>query len=171
MNELLCKKRSQQEKKIIIGFSLLVIIFAIVIVFLWKRNDISKKEYKYYITYDNQFLDIEKKYLNTDGYIETQDIPQLLDEIEDIAQNGIKEGIIKEYTKDKNNIYIEFSSGINYIFIPYQENKLNNGTGGKIATIEPADDTFGVRKERLGVNEKMSEKISNIRRTRSSVER
>ena len=71
-----------------------------------KRNDISKKEYKYYITYDNQFLDIEKKYLNTDGYIETQDIPQLLDEIEDIAQNGIKEGIIKEYTKDKNNIYI-----------------------------------------------------------------
>lgn len=106
MNELLCKKRSQQEKKIIIGFSLLVIIFAIVIVFLWKRNDISKKEYKYYITYDNQFLDIEKKYLNTDGYIETQDIPQLLDEIEDIAQNGIKEGIIKEYTKDKNNIYI-----------------------------------------------------------------
>ena len=26
MNELLCKKRSQQEKKIIIGFSLLVII-------------------------------------------------------------------------------------------------------------------------------------------------
>ena len=149
MNELLCKKRSQQEKKIIIGFSLLVIIFAIVIVFLWKRNDISKKEYKYYITYDNQFLDIEKKYLNTDGYIETQDIPQLLDEIEDIAQNGIKEGIIKEYTKDKNNIYIEFSSGINYIFIPYQENKLNNGTGGKIATIEPADDTFGVRKERL----------------------
>lgn len=41
MNELLCKKRSQQEKKIIIGFSLLVIIFAIVIVFLWKRNDIS----------------------------------------------------------------------------------------------------------------------------------
>lgn len=149
MNELLCKKRSQQEKKIIIGFSLLVIIFAIVIVFLWKRNDISKKEYKYYITYDNQFLDIEKKYLNTDGYIETQDIPQLLDEIEDIAQNGIKEGIIKEYTKDKNNIYIEFSSGINYIFIPYQENKLNNGTGGKIATIDPADDTFGVRKERL----------------------
>ena len=70
-----------------------------------------------------------------------------MDEIKDIAEEGIANGIINNYTRDSNNIYIQFESGISYLFIPLEKGVLSGGEGGKILTVEPAKDSFGVMKE------------------------
>ena len=53
--------------------------------------------------------------------------------MEKIIKDGKKDGKIEEYfiDSDNNNIYIKFSSGINYLFIPFEQDKLSNGEGGR----------------------------------------
>lgn len=146
------KKIKNSKKKIYFSFCIIMVfIFGIIAVKLYisKNENISKSDFNDYIAYDDQFLEIEEKYLNDKGYITKEDIPQLLDDVEIIIKSGENEGVIENYTRDNGNIFIQFSSGINYIFIPLEEDKLSNGEGGQVLTLEPAENSFGVKKERL----------------------
>ena len=149
-----CGKKIKNPKKktyfsVWIFMGMIFILGAIAVKLHIARNEISKNDFNNYITYDDQFLEMEEKYLNDKGYIMKEDIPQLLDEVESIVKNGKNKGIIESYTRDNGNIFIKFSSGINYIFIPLEEDKLSNGEGGQILTVEPVENSFGVKKERL----------------------
>lgn len=110
-----------------------------------KYENVSEEAFNDYITYDDHFLEIEAKYLNENGYVNSEDVIQLLEEIESAIHQGMDRGIIKSYSKENKNIHIQFTSGIQYIFIPYEEGTLSNGTGGKIMTIQPVKDSYGVR--------------------------
>lgn len=144
-------KSERAKKKFLFLVVLAFLLMAFVVVFLLITyfNGISEKDFNNYISYDDQFLEVEAEYLNEAGYVEPDKVPSLLDDIEDITQTGKAEGIIKDYNRSEYNIYIEFSSGIKYMFIPMEEGKLSNGDGGKILTVEPVEDTFAVKKESL----------------------
>ena len=133
------------KKKIyLISFLIMVIGILSVIIYVRKNNGITKKDFNNYITYDDKILKKESEYFNENGYVENDDIPQLLNDVEKIIKDGKKDGKIEEYfiDSDNNNIYIKFSSGINYLFIPFEQDKLSNGEGGRILTVEPSASAY-----------------------------
>ena len=135
------------KKKIcLICFLIVVIGILSVIVYSRKNNGITEKDFNNYITYDDKILKKESEYFNENGYVEKDDIPQLLSDVENIIKSGIKDSTIEEYVRDSdnNNIYIKFSSGINYLFIPFEKDKLSNGESGKILTVEPNASAYAV---------------------------
>ena len=142
--------QSKKRLLVIIFIILLsILLVAIIKIYNTDKTRIKKDDFNSYIKYDNQFLEKESKYLNDDGYVTREDIPQLLDEVEDIVKSGQTKGIIKEYTRENDNIYVEFSSGIKYLFIPFDEENLSNGNGGKILTVEPEENSYAVRETKI----------------------
>ncbi len=109
------------------------------------KNEIDEDAYNAYLDYDNQLLDIEQNYLNGSGYVDDSDVSSLLDKAEEKIKQGVKENVISEYIRDDSNIYIKFSSGISYLFIPYQEDALSVGDECKILTLEPTGYDISVR--------------------------
>lgn len=89
-------------------------------------------------------LAIEATYLNNDGYVESQKVPQMLDEVEQTVQKGVSEGVIEHYNREDDNIFIKFSSGIPYLFVPCEEGVLAGGGGGRILTLEPNENDYSV---------------------------
>lgn len=138
-------RRKRKSLFLIIGICFL----SFLVLFLMQNHGITEKDFKDYISYDNHFMETEIKYLNDKGYIASKDIPTLLEEIENIANEGKEKGDIENYVVDDNNIYIEFSSGIGYLFIPHEEQKLSNGKEGKILTVEPVENTLPVKNWRF----------------------
>ena len=151
-------KRKKKQKKsrvpkilgicILVGLYLVFILTAVKLYTVIKEKP-GKKDFDIYIAYDDQFLDKEEKYLNEDGYVRKEDIPQLLDDVEEVVQKGKNEGVIKSYTRDSGNIFIEFSSGISYLFIPVEQDTLSNGEGEKILTVEPSENDISVNLTRM----------------------
>lgn len=148
------RKATSQRKRN--HFLLIVILFVIIffssigiagkaLLNKHQYDNVNEKAFNDYITYDDHFLEIEAKYLNENGYVNSEDVIQLLEEIESAIQHGMDRGIINSYSKENKNIHIQFTSGIQYIFIPYEEGILSNGIGGKIMTIQPVKDSYGVR--------------------------
>lgn len=137
---------NMKKKICLICFLIVVIGILSVIVYSRKNTGIREKDFNNYITYDDKILKKESEYFNENGYVEKDDIPQLLSDVENIIKSGIKDGTIEEYVRDSdnNNIYIKFSSGINYLFIPFEKDKLSNGESGKILTVEPNASTYAV---------------------------
>lgn len=106
--------------------------------------DINEVGYDTYIEYENMLLSVETDYLNDEGYVESSDIPAMLDEVEQLAQQGVSDGTIAYYNREDDNVFIKFASGIPYLFIPYEKDKLSGGGGGQILTIEPTADDYSV---------------------------
>lgn len=114
------------------------------------NSEITEEDVNTFSDFTDKFAEIEKtKYLNDNGYVDSDDIPALLDEVEKVAEQGVSDGVIDHYTRDDNNIFIVYTSGITNLFIPYQEGTLGGGDpittipsleptiGGKIITVEP----------------------------------
>lgn len=146
-------KNTNQKRSLIYKYFSLIAILAVTVVvsvaFYHTNNGISEEDYEKYIAYDNLLLELETKYLNESGYVSAEDVPQLLDEVEQIVKEGRNEGTISDYNRDAGNIYIKFSSGIGYLFIPYEGNILSNGDGGRILTIEPENDAIAFKMRAL----------------------
>lgn len=106
--------------------------------------DINEAAYDTYIEYDNMFLLAETAYLNDAGYVESSDVPAVLNEVEQLIQQGVSDGTIAYYNKEDDNIFIKFASGIPYLFIPYEKDVLSGGGGGRILTLEPNEDDYNV---------------------------
>lgn len=128
------------------------------------RNDnITKRTYKQYREYHNQFMNIEKKYLDKDGYVNPEDFSDMFDKVEKVVKEGIEEGIIKAYHREDDNIYMKFTSGIGYVFVPEQEEVLsNNDTKGKIVTIEPTSDNWATKFQNKQVLKKIKKHVNTM---------
>lgn len=113
------------------------------------KYDIQEADYDTYIEYEDQFLTVEMDYLNENGFVDHSDIPAVLDEVEQIIRQGVDDGTIERYNRDDGSIYVKFSSGIPYLFIPQEEGVLSGGSGGKIITLEPNENDFTVAVSRL----------------------
>lgn len=98
---------NMKKKRHLIIFLIMVIGILSVIIYARKNNGITKKDFNNYITYDDKILKKESEYFNENGYVENDDIPQLLNDVEKIIKDGKKDGKIEEYfiDSDNNNIY------------------------------------------------------------------
>lgn len=122
------------------------------------ESEITEEDFNTFTEFNDNLVDIEEsKYLNDDGYVYEENITPSLDEVEKTVEQGVSDGLIDHYTRDDDNIFIVYESGITNLFIPYQEDTLsgeNKGTatsyvskpaiGGKIITIEPVEDDVDV---------------------------
>lgn len=113
------------------------------------KYDINEADYDTYIEYEDMLLSAEAAYLNSDGYVENSDIPSMFDEVEELIQQGILDDAIESYNRDEYSIFIKFTSGIPYLFVPYQEGMLSSGGGGKILTLEPNENDYSVNQSRI----------------------
>jgi len=86
--------------------------------------------------------DIEKRYLNSLGYMKnTSSVNALFDEICEYLEEQKKLGLVDDYTRDDGvSIYIEMKSGIGILFSPKIYGQRRSGSELKIATFEPAKD-------------------------------
>ena len=128
----------------------LVLCFAIVgsgiwLVFSFLLNkSIEEEDFNTYTGSEERIMKIEAGYLDSDGYIPQDKISSLLDETEKEIINQMNEGIIKAYNRDNENIYIEYKSGIKYLFVPHKKDVLGIGDDNNILTLEPNASDYGV---------------------------
>ena len=85
---------NMKKKICLICFLIVVIGILSVIVYFRKNTGIREKDFNNYITYDDKILKKESEYFNENGYVEKDDIPQLLSDVENIIKSGIKDGTI-----------------------------------------------------------------------------
>lgn len=127
------------------------------------ESEITEEDFNTFTEFNDNLVEIEEsKYLNDDGYVDEDNITPLLDEVEKTVEQGVSDGLIDHYTRDDDNIFIVYESGITNLFIPYQEDTLSGGgsvgksfaiiashiskpdTRKKIITVEPAKDSWMV---------------------------
>ena len=125
------------------------------------ESDITEEDFNTFSNFNNKLVEIEKtKYLNDNGYVDSDNITPLLDDVENFVAQGVSDGVIDHYTREDDNIFITYTSGITNLFIPYQEGTLSGTTaenstspksytpkpalGGNIITIEPNEDDLTV---------------------------
>lgn len=122
------------------------------------ESEITEEDFNTFTEFNDNLVDIEEsKYLNEDGYVDEDNIAPLLDEVEKTVEQGVSDGVIDHYTRDDDNIFIVYESGITNLFIPSQEDTFsgeskNTATsyiskpaiGGEIITIEPTKDDWDV---------------------------
>lgn len=141
------------KKKIIVVvlLSIIVILGVTFIAFLFQLNinSINENDYNVYIASEERLMEIEKGYLNDNGFVPKEDVPALINEVEIEVKNQLNNGRIQEYNRDTNNIYIKYKSGIEYVFVPHEENALASGEDNNIITLEPNQDDYSVGISRL----------------------
>lgn len=127
------------------------------------ESEITEEDFNTFTEFNDNLVDIEEsKYLNDDGYVDEDNVTLLLDEVEKTVEQGVSDGLIDHYTRDDDNIFIVYESGITNLFIPYQEDTLSGGgsvgksfaiiashmsrpdTRKKIITVEPVKDSWMV---------------------------
>lgn len=136
------------KKKIIVVvlLSIIVILGILVAAFLFQLNTnaINENDYNAYIASEERLMEIEKIYLNDEGFVPKEDVSALINEVEIEVKNQVNNGSIQEYNRDDNNIYIKYKSGIEYVFVPHEENALALGEDNNIITLEPNQDDYSV---------------------------
>lgn len=94
-------------------------------------------------------VDIEKKYLNSDGYVDYEDTQKLFEEITGYLQTQKDLGIIDYFTQGSSSIFVKMKSGINYMYIPEYKDYLSSGSEHRIITFEPVKSSFEYKFEKF----------------------
>ena len=89
-------------------------------------------------------LNIQKKYLGNNGYVNDEKLETLLHEILVYAESKKTSGEILYCEKNDDSVYMKLKSGISYIFIPQRYGRLSSGSDAQIVTIEPSASSYGV---------------------------
>lgn len=97
-------------------------------------------------------VDIEKKYLNSDGYVDYKDTQKLFEEITLYLQTQKDLGIIDYFTQGSSSIFVKMKSGINYMYIPEYKDYLSSGSEQRIITFEPIKSTFAYKQTKFIVD-------------------
>ena len=112
-------------------------------------NEIINNDFENFEEVRKATIDIEKKYINSDGYIDYEDTQKLFDEITDYLQDQKEAGIIERFTRGDSSISIKMKSGINYLYVPEYKEYLSSGSKQRIITFEPAKSTYGYKFEKF----------------------
>lgn len=111
-----------------------------------KEND---NDYENFEKVQQTTVNIEKKYLNSDGYVDYKDTQKLFEEITDYLQTQKDLGIIDYFTQGSSSIFIKMKSGINYMYIPEYKDYLSSGSEHRIITFEPVKSSFEYKFEKF----------------------
>lgn len=93
---------------------------------------------------NNRLNEIQAQYLDENGFVSKEKIPSMFDVFCEELELYVTSGVVESFRTNQDNIYIKFSSGIPFMFIPNQKDTLSSGNTGEIITLEPASSTFGV---------------------------
>lgn len=89
------------KKRIIAAvlLSIIVIIGVTLAAFLFQLNikSINENDYDVYIASEERLMEIEKGYLNDNGFVPKEDVPALINEVETEVKNQLNNGRIQEY--------------------------------------------------------------------------
>ncbi len=136
------------KKRIILVVLLSIVVLSGILfaayLFQLSPNSINENDYNGYIASEEKLMEIERGYLNDEGFVPKEDVSALINEVEIEVKNQLNNGKIQEYNRDTNNIYIKYQSGIEYVFIPHEENTLALGEDNNIITLEPNQDDYSV---------------------------
>lgn len=126
--------------KIFVFFSLLTLFPGCVSQKINSNMDseaITEQHYDLLQEYDKTFSSIANAYYEENGYVNKESVESFLNNVERSVQKGVELGDIDHYVRGENNIYMEFSGGIGYVFEPTQEGILSGGGSSKIYVLEP----------------------------------
>ena len=104
-------------------------------------NELTEDDYEQLNMINAKINEIQQKYLDDEGYIQEENIDALFAEVLNYVEDGKETGLIAEFSKEENCIYLEFSNGIGYMFVPNEKNILSTGEAKRIITIEPNKDS------------------------------
>lgn len=96
----------------------------------------AQKVYKDYTQINDEALAIEAKYAE-DGIVPEENLMDLMDELEDLAKDFEKQGLIESYDRQDTSISCELSCGVGYLYAPTVADVLAGDELGNILTIEP----------------------------------
>lgn len=113
------------------------------------NNRNNEKAYNDFEKIQKATIDIEKKYLNNDGYVDYEDTEKLFDEIASYLQTQKDAGIVDYFTQSSSSIFVKMKSGINYMFVPEYKEYLSSGSEQRIITLEPAKSTFEYKHQKF----------------------
>ncbi len=99
----------------------------------------SEEEYDIYKNLAEEISQIEKQYTDDNGYVKEEYIDDLWKHVQEQVEKEKGRGTIQKCTYDDEHklIYIKFSSGIQYMYIPYIEGSMSAGEENRIITLEP----------------------------------
>ena len=99
----------------------------------------SEEEYDIYKNLAEEISQIEKRYTDDNGYVKEEYIDDLWKLVQEQVEKEKGRGTIQKCTYDDEHklIYIKFSSGIQYMYIPYIEGSMSAGEENRIITLEP----------------------------------
>lgn len=159
--EIHCQNSAQtvapkHDKFTIIVTALAVICVSIGIAIVWfgmKGNKskestsnenvvISEDGYNAFIIAEASLMEKERDFLSSDGYIEEERIPELLDVIERSILGFMDDELVEKYSRDDYCIYVEFTSGIKYLFIPPLKDKLSGQETITVCGLAPNQNTM-----------------------------
>ncbi len=109
----------------------------------------SDNDYENFEKVQQTTVNIEKKYLNSDGYVDYKDTQKLFEEITGYLQTQKDLGIIDYFTQGSSSIFVKMKSGINYMYIPEYKDYLSSGSEQRIITFEPVKSSFEYKFEKF----------------------
>lgn len=101
-----------------------------------------------------QTAEIEKGYLDENGYIQSDDMKALLEEVSSSAEVLFAEGKITDYAYKAGDtcVYMKIDDWLGFVYIPPLADTLSGSNDGKVevCTIEPYSTEFGTERALLG---------------------
>lgn len=107
-------------------------------------SELTEEDIDNFAEVNDRLSEIQTQYLDEDGFISKEKIPTMLDVFCEELETYVTAGIVESFSANQDNIYIKFSSGIPFMFIPNQKDTLSSGNTGEIIAIEPAASTLAV---------------------------
>lgn len=134
-------KKLDKKWKILIAIIAVVlcILIGVIIFFAVKKSTDfdAEKVFKEYTDLNSQLIEIEDDYSN-EGFVKAEDVPTLLDKVEDTLIDLKEDKKIADYERYELNVFVRLNSGVGYIYAPSVEGIMSSGDGtSTIMTIEP----------------------------------
>ena len=116
--------KKSKKSLLIPALSVLLLVAAAaagtIITFLRPLFDVDKV-YEAWDTIQNQFETLEAARADENGFVAPDDLPALLDELEERAASYMDQGLITEYTREDTGIFMRLSGGVGYLYSPQLE--------------------------------------------------
>lgn len=127
--------KKSKKSLLIPALSVLLLVAAAaagtIITFLRPLFDVDKV-YEAWDTIQNQFETLEAARADENGFVAPDDLPALLDELEERAASYMDQGLITEYTREDTGIFMRLSGGVGYLYSPQLEDVMS---GSSVRTV------------------------------------
>lgn len=90
---------------------------------------------------DTAMQKIEESYLNSSGYIPKERVPNVINDVSKYVKELQKQGIVKDYTVNSDDVFIRLTGGLQMAYIPKVAGVSSNGDQNEmtVLTLQPYD--------------------------------